>query len=145
MITAVDTNVLLDVFASDPVFGPASRRGLEQAVQNGGIVACEVVWAEVAAWFSSTAKLDHAMDELRVRFVPLDAAVAAHAGRTWRAYLRNGGKRRRILADFLIAAHATTNADRLLTRDQGFYRKHFAGLTVLDPTTGQPSPPPASR
>jgi predicted nucleic acid-binding protein len=98
-------------------------------------VACEVVWAELAAWLSSTAKLDQAMDQLRVRFVPLDAATAGDAGRAWRAYRRNEGKRTRILADFLIAAHAVTKADRLLTRDQGFYRKYFEGLTVRDPTT----------
>ncbi len=135
MITAVDANVLLDVFTADPKFGPPSRDGLRQAIQVGGLVACEVVWAEVAAWFSSATQLDKAMDQLRVRFVPLDAAAAAESGRAWRAYLRNGGRRTRILPDFLVAAHAAANADRLLTRDQGFYRKYFEGLTVLDPTT----------
>jgi hypothetical protein len=25
-------------------------------------------------------------------------------------------------------------ADRLLTRDRGFYRKYFAGLRVIDPS-----------
>jgi len=134
VITAVDANVLLDVFSADPIFGPASREGLRRALLAGGLVACEVVWAEVAACFPSAAQLDSAMDRLGVRFVPLDPIAAAEAGRTWRSYLRNGGRRARVLPDFLVGAHAARSADRLLTRDQGFYRKYFDGLTVLDPT-----------
>ena len=40
----------------------------------------------------------------------------------------------RIVPDFIIGAHARQQSDRLLTRDRGFYRSWFAGLTVLDPT-----------
>jgi hypothetical protein len=47
------------------------------------------------------------------------------------AYRKAGGKRDRILADFLIGAHALHEADRLLTRDRGFYRLHFANLVIL--------------
>ena len=49
MITAVDTNVLLDVFLSDPRFGQASGKHLREALRLGAIVACEAVWAETAA------------------------------------------------------------------------------------------------
>jgi predicted nucleic acid-binding protein len=45
-----------------------------------------------------------------------------------------GGTRERVIADFLIGAHAMAKADRLLTRDRGFYRRYFKDLTVLDPS-----------
>lgn len=60
--------------------------------------------------------------------------AAVGAGSMWRRYLQSGGTRERIVADFLVASHAQLHADRLLTRDRGFYRSHFAGLAVVDPT-----------
>ena len=61
------------------------------------------------------------------------------SGQAYGAYARRraksgGGPPRRILADFLIGAHASTTADRLLARDRGFYRSYFAGLEVFDPS-----------
>lgn len=44
--------------------------------------------------------------------------------------------RTRILADFLIGAHAQKQATGLLSRDRGFYRKHFPALNLYDPTEG---------
>jgi predicted nucleic acid-binding protein len=42
--------------------------------------------------------------------------------------------RERVIADFLVAAHASVHADRLLTRDRGFYRSRFRTLRILDPS-----------
>jgi predicted nucleic acid-binding protein len=134
MITAVDTNVLLDVFTADPRFGLASRAALRAAVQTGALIASEVVWAETSAWFASEEATAQALDRLRVRLVPMDAAAAFAAGTAWGTYRRRGGRRDRVIADFLVGAHAKLHADRLLTRDYGFYSARFKALTIVDPS-----------
>jgi len=52
--------------------------------------------------------------------------------------MRQGGQRRRIPLDFLIGAHAMTQANRLISRDRGFYRKLFPSLNVIDPARRSP-------
>jgi predicted nucleic acid-binding protein len=133
VITAVDSSVLLDVFGADPTFGPSSAAALRSCLSEGGVVACEVVWAETGACFPGTAEADAALRGLRVDFSALDGPTALAAGMTWRAYRKAGGARERVIADFLIGAHALANADRLLTRDRGFYRRYFKTLSIVDP------------
>ncbi len=134
MITAVDTNVLLDVFTADQLFGRASHGALTRCLREGSLIVSDAVWAELGAGFPSAKILQHNLDHLSVTFVPLDQTSALAAGHAWRRYRDAGGTRRRILADFLIGAHALLHADRLLTRDRGFFGSHFTRLSVLDPS-----------
>lgn len=135
MITAVDTNVLLDVFVADPAFGEASANLLRRCRAEGRLVACDVVWAEVGGTFPSTEDAQEALARLNVDFSPLGPEEALAAGTAWSRYRRRGGKRHRVIADFLIGAHAAAHSDRLLTRDRGFYRSYFEDLSVLDPSS----------
>jgi predicted nucleic acid-binding protein len=133
VITAVDSNVLLDVFAGDSTFGTRSAEHLRRSIGEGQLLACEVVWAEVVAAFPSPERAEQSLVKLGVEFDALDSRDASAAGGAWRRYRLRGGPRSRILGDFLIGAHADRRADRLLTRDRGFYRAYFRRLSVLDP------------
>ena len=66
----------------------------------------------------------------RSRIVRSDTSQA-DAGRRDRA--ANKGPRERVAPDFLIGAHALTQADALLTADAGFFRSYFEGLRVIAP------------
>lgn len=134
MITAVDTNVLIDVLEPDPSFGPRSRDALKRCLLEGSVLACEVVWAEVAVAYGHAAEVAiNAMGRMGIEYSPMAAEATLEAARCWYDYLNKGGDRRRIAADFLIGGHASRQADRLLTRDKGFYRSYFKKLSIESP------------
>jgi len=134
VISAVDTTVILDIVGSS-AYEEQALRALRQAEAEGGLVACEVVWAEVGAAFPRPEEGDRVLEWLRIGFDAMDRAVARTTGSTWRAYRQAGGPRSRVVADFLIGAHAAVRADRLVTRDRGFFRSYFSDLEILDPTS----------
>jgi hypothetical protein len=136
VVTAVDSSVIFDFLTGHPAFGLTSRAALERGVSEGRVLACEVVWAEVSAHFPSRAEAHRILTELGIEFSPISLETALEAGRAWRAYGERGGPRTRVAPDFLIGAHALVEADRLLTRDHGFYRSCFRRLAVLDPNSG---------
>jgi predicted nucleic acid-binding protein len=137
VITAVDTSVLLDIFGADAEFGARSADAVRACLAEGRVVACEVVWAETGASFPASDDATAAFANLRVDFSALDAEISLAAGASWRTYREAGGSRERVIADFLIGAHARARADRLLTRDRGFYRRYFGELAILDPAGAQ--------
>ena len=136
MRSAVDSSILFDVLLPDPKFGPASAALLRETIDSGVIVACEIVWAEVRASFKSDELFNMAMGKLGVQFDPASSGAAQMAGSLWRQYrsAAKGSVREHLIPDFLVGAHALLQAEALLTRDRGFYRRYFSNLKLLDPS-----------
>ena len=129
MITAVDTNVLLDIILPDDRYGPKSRDWLIDAHEAGTVVICDVVYAELVPSFANRDLLDDTLLALGVALSPIDSSIAYEAGRRWKLYREAGGPRNRIMTDFLIGAHAAT-MDAFLTRDRGFFSTYFPELPI---------------
>jgi predicted nucleic acid-binding protein len=133
VITAVDSSVLLDVLLDDPRHAIRSLASLRKARGEGALVACPVVWAEVCAAAPGNPDVPSRLVAAGISFDPFDEACARKAGDLWAAYRAAGGKRERLIPDFLVGAHALVRGARLLSRDRGFFRAYFTGLTLLDP------------
>jgi len=137
MITAIDTDVLLDILLPEGRFFSASSRALEQAATKGSLAICDLVYAELCVHFRSQSECDEFLTDTDIRVEPLSRAASFAASRVWRAYRQAGGRRTRILADFLIGSHAQIQASCLLSRDRGFYRSMFPSLELQDPAGPQ--------
>lgn len=131
MVTAVDTSVILDVLSDDPVFADASAAALLQARREGALILGETVLAEIIPALPS-GSLAEFLADWQLGFRPSTQAAAELAGEMLRKHLSRGGKAARVVPDFLVGAHATLLAERLLTRDRGYYRDYFKRLRVWD-------------
>jgi predicted nucleic acid-binding protein len=137
MISAIDTNVLLDILLPDESFYEASVEALESAASSGSLVICDLVYAELCIHFAAQRECDTFLEGNEIRVEQLSREAGFLASRAWRRYRLQGGQRSRILPDFLIGAHAQAQATRLISRDRGFIRKQFPSLTLIDPAEGR--------
>jgi predicted nucleic acid-binding protein len=138
MTTSVDTNVIVALWDKDPDVSTPAQRALDAALGRGSLVLSGPVFAELMAAPGRTeAFLNRFCGEtgLVVEF-DLDEDIWRVAGRAFQAYASRRRKQRdpgprRILADFLIGAHADHCGYRLLTLDDHLYRAAFSNLTVV--------------
>jgi predicted nucleic acid-binding protein len=131
---ALDSSVLIDVLTSDPKYGEASAAKLESAMERDDIVVCDVVLAEVAARVHPVDDLMDAIADMGLNFSPVSEQAAIRAGIMQRRFRERGGKRSdRMVADFLVGAHALMHCNALITRDNGFFRDYFKGLKIINP------------
>lgn len=137
MTTAIDTNVIVTLWDQDPALSLAAQTALDAAFNRGGLIAAAPVFAELLAAPGRTENfLNSFLEETGIAVDwNLGEPVWRSAGRAFQAYAERRRKQRdsgtrRILADFVIGAHALTRGYSLLTLDERLYRAAFPGLTV---------------
>lgn len=131
MRTALDSSVILSIYKSEP----GGRLWMEKLIalrQRSRLVVCEIVVAETRPALASDDLHRQQMEALGVEFLPLSFEAACRAGEIHKLYRESGGSRSRLLADFIIGAHAERQADQLATDDHGFMRKYFSTLALVD-------------
>lgn len=138
MTTSIDTNVIVALWDEDPTLSSTAQAALDAALGRGALVVAAPVFAELMACpgRGETFLESFFRDTGIVVDWNLGEATWRVAGRAFQAYAarrRKQGDRapRRILADFVIGAHAQHNSYQLLTLDEGVYRAAFPRLGLV--------------
>ena len=137
MSSAIDTNVLLNLAGGDAGSARKTAALLERESRVGGLVVSPLVYAECLAhpgWKRSD--LDTLLRETRIGLDwNLSETVWISAGTRFATFANRrrrseDGQPRRILADFVIGAHAL-DLGAIITYD-GFFAKYFPELRIID-------------
>ena len=80
MITAVDTNVVLDLLNFRSPHHAQSREWLRAAYNDGAVLVCDIVYAELAPAFGDRAALDGSLREVNALVSPIDTSIAYEVG-----------------------------------------------------------------
>lgn len=137
MTTALDTNILVSLWNEDDALNFAAKAAMRAALEQGSLIIAAPVFSELMAspsrdeafldeFFAATGiSIDWNLNETTWRIA--GGAFQVHTARRRRQ--REPGPRR-IVADFLIGAHAFHNGFSLLTLDAQFFRATFPRLTL---------------
>ncbi len=129
----IDTNVLVDVLGDDPAWSDWSVRQLRAQAQVHELIINPVIYAELSLNFESVKALDDVIENMGLTVAELPRPALFLAGRAFVKYLRDGGKKSNVLADFFIGAHAAVLSCAILTRDGRRYRNYFPRVALVVP------------
>ncbi len=137
MTTAIDTNVIVALWHSEPTINRTAEAALEAAFRRGSLVITAPVFAGLIAAPGRTEEFVSSFLEENGIGIDwdLNEAIWRSAARSFSAYAERRRKHRdpgtrRLLVDFLIGAHADVNGYRLLTMDERHYRAAFPSLRI---------------
>jgi predicted nucleic acid-binding protein len=135
--SALDTNVIAYLVAGESAAATAASDILGEARLSGALIICGVVYAELFAHPKLTpSTLNHFLLETGVDVdFDIDENIWRQAGLRYSKYgvhrrKARAGTPRRLLADFVIGAHALLRADRLITFDAAGFRSDFPELQL---------------
>jgi len=76
MITAIDTNILLDIFLPNERFAAVSAKLLKLAYNKGALIICDIVYAELVPQFQDRQRLDNTLATINVSLSSTNADIA---------------------------------------------------------------------
>jgi predicted nucleic acid-binding protein len=132
MRTALDSSVLILLYRKQTGW-ELWRDQLQSAAAAGELIISPVAFAEYSIAYPRVASALADLDRLNIFYEPISPASAYLAGQIFLRYRREGGPRQNLIPDFLIAAHASVQADRLAAIDRGYLRTYFPELALLAP------------
>jgi len=137
MRTALDSNVISSLWSGE---ASADRIGIEliAARAQGGLVLCAPVFVELTAHpLAKPGVMERFLEKtgIVVDFA-IDEPIWQRAAEGFAAYAQrrrrsSGDQPKRLLVDFIIAAHALIRADWLMTLDAKRYAQDFADLRLV--------------
>lgn len=132
----IDSNILIDVIESDPVWQAWSMAQIEDAGAKEILIINQIVLAETAPRSGPLADFCQTLDNMMIRVEALSNEGAYIAGAAFQKYRhkRLVESPRSILADFLIGGHAQALGATILTRDPRFYKAYFPTVPLIAPT-----------
>jgi hypothetical protein len=137
MTTAIDTNVIIALWDAEDSLHRTARAALDKAFNEGTLVISGAAYAELMAGPGRTEEfVDRFCEETGIAVEwEIGERVWRAAGTAFQGYAGRRGKQkgvgaRRILADFVIGAHALVNGYKLLTLDARVYQASFPRLGI---------------
>lgn len=133
MRTALDSSVLI-LLIREQTGWEAWQHTLQMAAGEGELLISPIAFAEFSIAYPNVESALADLERLHIFYDPLTPAAAYLAGQIFLRYRRQGGPRLHLIPDFLIAAHASIQADRLAALDRGYLRAYFPTLPLIGPT-----------
>lgn len=140
METTVDTNVFIGLLSGGEEEAAVAQAALENVSASGSLVVSPVVYSELLAGGRNPEAVGKFLHDKGIEVTwRIGERMWREAGVRFGRYARDRKRQaddpgpRRILADFLIGAHALHPSRTLLTADARIFGTYFPEIRVLTP------------
>ena len=156
MTVAIDSNIIFDILLPDPKYHKSSLDLLVNFATTDKLIISEIVYGELSSQFRDKNLLDSFLNDANIILEHTPTNGLWIASRAWKKYTSRRSeklqcskcgsfkqvkckkcgstikRRQHIISDFIIGGHAASRADKLMTRDRGFYRSYFKELKLIN-------------